>query len=188
MGLTLVSAASGPPLTAADLRPHCSIDSSDTSFDSLLTDYIAAATAMVQDFTGRAIGAQTWKLALDAFPDEIELPRGPVTAVSWVKYFNDSGSEVTLDSGQYLTDLISDPQRVVLAPDCSWPSTQIRVNAVMVQFVTGFAACPEQVKQAIRMTVAFWFSNREAANVGDIFNELPLGVAALLRPLRRIRI
>lgn len=181
MGLTLVSAASGPPLTAEDLRPHCSIDSSDTSFDGLLSDYIAAATAMVQDFTGRAIGAQTWKLALDAFPAEIELPRGPVTAVSWVKYFDDDGAEQVLASDQYLTDLISDPQRIVLAPDCDWPGTQARINAVTVQFVTGFEDCPEQIKQAIRMTVASWFSEREAGAI-------PATALAIVRPLRRIRI
>jgi uncharacterized phiE125 gp8 family phage protein len=181
VGLTLVTAASGPPLTAADLRAHCSIDSEDTSFDGLLTDYIAAATAMAQDFTGSAIGAQTWKLALDAFPAEIELPRGPVTGVSWVKYFDQGGTERTLDSGQYLQDLISNPQRLVLAPNCLWPTTQVRVNAVTVQFVTGYADSPAQILQAIRMTVASWFAGREAG-------EIPTAALGLLRALRVIRI
>jgi uncharacterized phiE125 gp8 family phage protein len=181
VGLTLVTAASGPPLTAADLRAHCSIAADDTSFDGQLSDYIAAATAMAQDFTGRAIGAQTWDLALDAFPAEIELPRGPVTGITSIQYFDENGAEQVLSSDQYLADLISDPQRIVLAPDCQWPSTQRRVNAVKVRFVTGYADCPAQIKQAIRMIVAGWFSEREAG-------QIPAGALSLLRPLRVIRI
>lgn len=176
MGIKLISGAAAP-LTAADLRLHCSIDASDTSFDSLLTDYIGAANGLIEEITGRAFGSQTWQLALDAFPAEIVLPRGPVTGVSWVKYWNAAGTEVTLDSGQYLQDLISDPQRIVLAPDCNWPGTQVRANAVTVQFTTGYTTMPPTILQAIRVTVAAWFQSREAI-------ELPRGVITALEPWR----
>ena len=181
MGLTLVTAASGPPLTAANLRAHCSIAADDTSFDGLLTDYIAAATAMAQDFTGKAIGAQTWLLSIDAFTHAIELPRGPVTGSPVITYIDTAGAVQTLSSGVYLTDLISEPQRVVLAPNQSWPATQTRVNAVTITFGTGFASPPATILQAIRMTVSAWFTNREAG-------EIPETALALLRPLRRVKI
>jgi uncharacterized phiE125 gp8 family phage protein len=176
MGIKLISGAAAP-LTAADLRAHCSIDSSDTSFDGLLTNYIDAASSLIEEITGRAFGAQTWLLALDAFPAEIELPRGPVTGVNLVKYWNAAGSEVTLDSSQYLQDLISDPQRIVLAPNCQWPVTQARANAVTVQFATGYATMPPTILQCIRATVAAWFHSREAI-------ALPPGVIDALGPWR----
>ena len=181
MGLSLVTAASGPPLTAANLRAHCSIAADDTSFDALLTDYIAAATAMVQDFTGKAIGAQTWKLSLDRFSDAMELPRGPVTGAPTITYVDTAGSVQTLAGSVYLTDLTSEPQRVVLAPNKAWPATQTRVNAVIIEFGTGYAAPPATMLQAIRMMVASWFAGREAG-------EIPETALALLRPLRRVKI
>lgn len=181
MGLKLNTAASGPPLTAVQLRPHCSIASDDASFDSLLTDYIAAATGMVQDFTGQAIGAQSWNLTLDGFPPAIELQRGPVTGVSSIVYFDSNGGTQTLAGSAYLVDLTSTPERIYPAPGISWPGTQIRANAVVVTFATGYAAAPAPILQAIRLTVANWFANREAA-------EIAAGALALLRPYRDVLI
>ena len=181
MGLTLVTAASGPPLTAAALRLHCSITSDDTTFDSLLEDYIASATAMAQNFTGKAIGVQTWQVTYDAFADAMDLPRGPVTGTPTITYYDDAGTVQTLPGSVFITDLVSQPQRVVLAPDEDWPETQTRVNAVMINFTTGYAALPAEIGQAIRMTVASWFSNREAGAI-------PETAMALLRPLRMIRV
>lgn len=174
MGLKLITGAAAP-LTAADLRLHCSIAADDTSFDGLLTDYIAAASGLIEEMTGRAFGAQTWLLGLDAFPAEIVLRRGPVTGVTWVKYYDTTGTEQTLASGDYLVDLISDPQRIVLAPDARWPGTQVRANAVTVQFATGYADVPPAILQAIRATVAAWFATREAV-------ALPDGVRTALEP------
>lgn len=174
MGLKLITGAAAP-LMAADLRLHCSIAPDDTTYDSLLSSYIAAASALIEEMTGRAFGAQVWELALDAFPDAITLPRGPVTAVSWVRYFDPAGTEETLASSEYIQDLISDPQRVVLMPDVSWPTTQVRANAVTVRFATGYAAVPAPILQAIRATVANWFATREAV-------ALPAGVMAALAP------
>jgi len=169
MGIQLITGAAAP-LTAAQLRLHCSIAPDDSSFDPLLTDYIAGANGLIEEMTGRAFGAQTWKLALDAFPDEILLSRGPVTGVTWVKYYDAAGTEQTLDaSTKYLVDLISDPARLVPAPDQVWPIAQVRANAVTVQFVTGYVSMPPAILMAIRATVAAWFATREAV-------ALPAGV------------
>jgi uncharacterized phiE125 gp8 family phage protein len=176
MGLQLITGAAAP-LTAADVRPHCSIDAGDSTFDNLLTDYIAGASSLIQEVTGRSFGAQTWKLALDAFPEAIALPRGPVTAVAWVKYFDATGTEQTLDTAKYLVDLISDPARLVPMPDMAWPVTQARANAVTVQFTSGYAAVPPAILQGIRATVAAWFATREAI-------ALPAGVIDALAPWR----
>ena len=176
MGIQQITGAAAP-LVAADLRAHCSIDASDTSFDSLLTDYIAAANGLIEELTGRAFGAQVWKLALDAFPVAISLPRGPVTGVTWVKYFDAAGTEQTFDSAKYITDLVSDPARLVPVPDTSWPITQVRANAVTVQFATGYSTVPPMILQAIRATVVAWFATREAV-------ALPPGVVEALAPWR----
>lgn len=179
MGLQQVNPASGDVVTVAEAKGHCSIDID--AWDSLLQTYIDAAVLLVEQFTGKALGAQTWLLARDAFPTgAIELGRGPVTAINWVKYYDSDGVEQTLDAGVYILDGISDPQRLVPDPDEQWPATQTgRVNAVTVQFVTGFTTTPPTVKLAILMAVAAWFETRAPG-------ALPEGCMQLLRPFRRV--
>ncbi|NBW09768.1 MAG: hypothetical protein EBR82_17265 [Caulobacteraceae bacterium] len=172
MGIQQISGASAP-LTAADLRSVCSIDASDTSFDGDLTNLIAAANNRIEDMSGKAFGAQTWNLALDTFPDSIELPKGPVTAVAWIKYYDTTGTEQTLDASKYLVDLISNPARLVPVPGLSWPAAQTRPNAITVQFTSGYTTIPPKILQAIRTTVAAWFQTRETT-------DLPVGVAEML--------
>jgi uncharacterized phage protein (predicted DNA packaging) len=42
------------------------------------------------------------------------------------------------------------------------------------------------VAHAIRLMVGSWYANREAVITGTIVTEMPMGVAALLRPLWRV--
>lgn len=175
MGLKLITAATGSPVTLAEAKADIGIESSD--WDSKLQLDIAAATAMVEEWTGRSLGEQTWQLTLDAFADEIELPKGPVTAVSFVKYRDAERDEQTLSVGAYITDLVSDPQRLVRDPEASWPETAEIPNAVIVQFVTGYSSAPALLKKAVLFTVAAWFRDRETG-------QLPAGVMTLLEPYR----
>lgn len=179
MGLKLVTPASTGAVTLDAAKAHCSVETSD--WDSQFNAWILAATAQAEAITGRALGAQTWELLLDGFADEIELPRGPVTGITSVKYLDSNGAEQTLSTDFYIADLVSDPQRIVRDPDASWPATDSVPNAVTVRFVTGFAATPPMIAQAVLMTIASWWQGREDG-------QLPAGAMQLLRPHRAIRI
>lgn len=175
MGLQLVAAASEPVFAPAAMRLHCAIEPTNTTFDPLLTDYIAAATSMVEEFTGRSLGQQRWLLSLPSFLDAIVLPRGPVTAVSSVAYTDTAGSERLLANDAYVLDIASDPQVIVRPTDMAWPATKPGPNMVRITFVTGYASAPPLIAQAVRATVAAWFLTREAT-------ALPAGVATMLEP------
>jgi uncharacterized phiE125 gp8 family phage protein len=56
------------------------------------------------------------------------------------------------------------------------------INSVRVRWVAG-TGCPAPLKAAILLMVGHLFENREAT--GDA-TELPLGVAALISPWRRM--
>lgn len=176
MGLKLITAATGSPVTLAEAKADIGIESSD--WDSKLELDIAAATAMVEEWTGRALGEQTWELTLAGFADEIDLLKGPVTGVSFVKYRDAARVEQTLAGSSYIIDLVSDPQRLVRDPDANWPETAKIPNAVTVQFVTGYVSGPVLLKKAVLFTVAAWFRDRESG-------QLPAGVITLLEPYRR---
>lgn len=177
MGLTLTQAASGAPVTVAQVKTHCGIESSE--WDAMLGGFIAAATAHAEAFLNKAIGSQQWTLSLDGFADEIELPLGPVTGVVSVTYLDENRAQQTLSESIYILDLVSMPQRLVRDPDESWPATANVPNAVTIVFTTGFQNAPAQVVQAVLLAVASWWQNREAG-------AFPAAAEALLRPLRRI--
>lgn len=177
MGLTLTQAASGGPVTVAQVKAHCGIESSE--WDAMLGGYIAAATAHAEAFLNKAIGQQQWELSLDGFADEIELTLGPVTEVASITYLDADRITRTLGESVYILDLVSVPQRIVRDPDESWPDTANVPNAVTIAFTTGYASAPPQVVQAVLLAVASWWQNREAG-------AFPAAAETLLRPLRRI--
>jgi uncharacterized phiE125 gp8 family phage protein len=179
LGLKLITAASAGAVTLDAAKIHCGIESSD--WNQMLEGFILAATAMAQHFTSRRFGSQTWELELDDFADEIELLRGPVTGITSITYLDENRALQTLSTDVYIADLVSDPQRIVRDPDASWPGTADVPNAVIIRFVTGFAGAPDEVQQAVLMTVESWRQNRASGPI-------PPEALALLRPSRLIRI
>lgn len=173
--LKLITPAASAPVSLDLIKAQVSIDGS--AFDALLTQYSAAAAALIEEMCGRSFGAQTWELWIDGFADEIALPRGPVTQLVSVKYDDLDGAEQVVDEAIYVLDLVNDPQRIVRASGAAWPQTIVRPNAVRVRFVTGYETLPAPLAQAVMMTVASWFENREAG-------VLPQVVLNMVEPYR----
>lgn len=178
-GLKLKTAATALAVSLDEMKAQCSVEISSSAWDTLLASYGAAATAMAEKFTGQAICPQTWQLILDDFSDAMELPRAPVTQVSAITYLDEDEVEQTLDNAIYVTDLVSWPARVVRAADATWPQVADKINAVTIEFVTGYDTVPADIKMALLMTVASWFNDREAGVI-------PVAAQALLWPYRRL--
>ena len=65
----------------------------------------------------------------------------------------------------------------------SWPSIRCKTNAITIELVAGYAtvdAVPEDLKQAVLLTVGHWYENREDVVVGDEGAKLPNAVDAIL--------
>jgi len=139
---------------------------------------------------------RTWRYNFDTYVGSpIELPRGPVTAVTTsdgyaynmprVRYYDTNGTQRTLVLGtDYEHDLDSNPPRLQLPPMMYWPLTLPgKSNAVEVDFVVGYGTAavqtPPLMRQAILMLVAHWYEHREA--VGSFGSEVPLAVDSILR-------
>jgi uncharacterized phiE125 gp8 family phage protein len=66
-----------------------------------------------------------------------------------------------------------------------WPSVRLDDKAVQITYLAGYggaANVPTPAKHAIKMLVGHWYANREA--VGNAGQNVPMGVAALLEPLK----
>lgn len=179
--LSVVTAATEGPVTRDQAKVHCRVDTGadDTYIDAL----IAAATTYAERFTRRTLVSQTLELRLDSWPHVIELPP-PVTSVASVKYVDLDGVEQTLSASLYDVDTYSSPARVVPAYGETWPTARATNNAIVVQFVAGYAsgsAVPAEIRQAVLLMVAHWYENREPAVTGSVVNKIPWSAETLLR-------
>lgn len=177
MGIELVTPASTYPVSVAEAVRFCRAE--DTGNDDLIGSFIAPATQAVEEFIGHSIMTQVWRLHRDAFADEMELPRGPVTAVAAVNYLDEAGAEQVLATSVYALDLVSSPPRVVRTAGASWPATDDAVNAVWIDYTAGYATLPAPIRHAVLATILQWFEDPAAA-------ALSRGVKDALRAFRRV--
>lgn len=182
-------AATVKPLSVAEAKRHLNV--THTEDDSLIDDYIGAATAMLEQRTNRCFVTQTRICKMGGFDDtryvherEIFLPRSPLASVSSIAYLNSSGVSTTLATSDYLVHTDEKPGKISEAYNATWPATYGVQNDVTVTYLAGHstasASVPANVKQAVRMLVGHWYRNREATLVGTVSTEIELGLNALL--------
>lgn len=164
--------------------------------DALIGGLVSAAVATIEAQTGKFLSPKSFTQELKRFPCDypysIALNRGPVTAISSVKYDPADGSaEATISVSDYrLTEGYGASFNGALQPAYgeSWP---VPLDGTGVVRITGTAGYGEgeapDLDQAALMLVAHWYQNREAvvASGGAASAvELPLGVEMLIRPYR----
>jgi uncharacterized phiE125 gp8 family phage protein len=178
MSLRLITAPVSYPVTQAEAKLNLRIDGND--LNSNIDIHIATATALVEQYTGRAIMDQTWELVLDDFSDAIMLPKGPVQSITSVKYFDTAEVEQTLAADQYTLDNVSDPAWLVRVEDATYPEVADGVNNVIIRFVAGMDADSNDLKLcrgAILLTVKHLLDDPTSAG-------LPPSAEALLANTR----
>jgi len=164
------SGAATVVLTLAEAKLHLRVDGSDE--DSLIAGYIAAAENLCRAKTQRAIAQCTFQLALDSFPDSpIELQFPPLVSVQSIKYYDLDGVLQTIDPVDYFLDKVSEPCWVSPAYGLTWPETQDRINAVLVDYTAGYLTVPDDLKVWMLLAIGFLYQNRSTANIGSSVTE-----------------
>lgn len=162
---SLVTAPTIEPVSLAEVKAQARIF--DTNSDGVLASYIATAREEAEQYMGRGILTQTWKLVLDAFANVIPLPMAsPLQSVTTVQYYDATGTLQTLATTYYGVDTVSRPGRVVLKPEQSWPTVQSdrRDGLVIITYVVGWTSAvlvPERIKQGIKQYVTFLEMDRD---------------------------
>lgn len=162
---TLYTAPTLTPIDVDEAKQQARI--TDDASNALLESYIRVATGAAEDYLGRGLLTQTWRMVLDDFVDIIPLPMAaPLQSVTSVTYYDADGVSQTLATSVYDTDTISRPGRVVLKPSQSWPTLQSerRNGRVTITYVVGWTdkdSIPEQIRQGIRMYVAYLDLDRD---------------------------
>lgn len=189
MGLKLIIPAASEPITLAEVKLQCNIDTTD--YDTLITSvFIPAIRAKAENYTETAIIAQTWEQTLDAFPDqEIELLKPPVASITSVSYVDTLGVTQVLSSSLYSLDNSTYPNCWLLPKyNTAWPDTQASANAVAIRFVAGYASAsviPPDMRAWMLMHAATFNTQRETLSMNGRAAALPaLFVDSLLNPYK----
>lgn len=160
MSLKLMTPPAALAVSLDAARTSARVDGED--HDAELRQVVETYTREAEHETGRAFVEQTYRLTLDAFPAAIRLDKPPILVVTHIKFYDQAGSQLTLDPRDYLVDAESEPGYVVPAPGCAWPATQARVNAVEVVYSCGYgsddAAVPANAKGYILGKVSEHFA------------------------------
>jgi len=173
-------------ITIDEVKDQLKIE--DSEEDSLLLQYLAAATAHAEDYAGIYIRTRPIKFWFDDFPSvDLKLYASPITAITKVEYYDVANVLTEYTLGDVDFDKFTGKIRPVFGK--SWPSVYERYNAVGVEATSGFtqATLPVPIKQAILMLTGHYFEHREATTIrsSETSKELEFAFKALLDPYRK---
>ena len=197
--LALATAPTVEPVTLAEAKAYLGLETAYTNDDSFITSLITVCRQLAETEIKRAIVTQTWDLFSDSWPHTLHpeimsahhswlggggnhtiyLPLPDLQSVSFVKYYDVSGTQQTLDTSLYQVTPGA-PGRVRPAPFQVWPLTQWGLlEAVQIRFVCGYGdntATPECIKLGIKLFLS------QCYEVRIMPEGMPDGIRMILNP------
>ena len=196
MNLKVLARGTAEPVTLAEAKLHLRVDVADD--DVLIGAMISAARDMVERYTSRTLIYTAYRMTMDMWTWDIELPRSPaveaaanlITGISYatprIRYWDNDYVQQTITYADDDFELLLDnnPPLLVLPPSTIWPITApLQRGAIEIDWIAGYGAAstgvPQLLRLAIMMLVAHWYEHREA--VGSFGSEVPLAVDSVLR-------
>jgi uncharacterized phiE125 gp8 family phage protein len=184
MRLVVDTAPDVEPVTLADAKRHANVD--DSFHDNQIEGLIAAARGHAERVTERQFITAVYVLHLEAFPEEIEIPKPPLQTIDAIKYIDPDGVEQTMTVDvDYQLVTGSEPARVRPAYGTVWPTTKAVADAITVEFTAGYGDAasdvPADIRLAMMILVAHWYRTREPIIEGHSIADVPLSAVTLLK-------
>lgn len=158
--LELSTPASVLPVTLADFKLFMRID--ESTDDTLLCAFLAAATDAAEQWTRRAFITQTYKYRFNSWPEDLilKLPRPPLASLTALRVLAGDGTVVSvLCAANYYVEKATAPGRVLLRTSVltTVPVPEEYGDYLLeAEYEAGYGDDPEDVPQAIRQGIMFW--------------------------------
>ena len=184
------------PVTLAEAKAHCRVDTSDD--DTYIGTLITAAREWCEQYLDRTLVNTQWVMRFDKFPDSgihpVELPRPPMvtsgtaTAVS-ITFTTEAGPTSTYSTAEYRVDRHATPGAVLPLYGSTWTPHRQDDNAISVTWWAGYgatgASVPAAIRHAMLMLISHWYETRGATvSTGAVPQDVPFGVKSLLDSMR----
>jgi len=132
--------------------------------DNLILNLIERTINDVEAFTYQSLQTSTYKLLVSSWMDGcIPIQRGPVNAITEVKYYDDSNSLQTLASTEYFLSQ-GCPDYLIRQYNVSWPGIHRRADAVQITY-TSTPEVESGIKTKVLQAVAYQYENRSLVNM-----------------------
>lgn len=168
MEIEVVTPPSSEPVTLAEAKWQCRVTSS--SEDDKLNHLIGWAREEVEKFTGTKLVEQTVRITAKSWDDLARLPIGPLAAVSSILYLDEDGTERTLDSSVYETNLRGVVPEIRLKIGQSWPVVREVSDAIRVTVTAGYETLPVPIKRACLYAIGRAFDGEEDSGLDATFH------------------
>lgn len=168
-------------VTLAQAKKQLRIEESFEDEDELIQSYIDAAVVNCENFIGGHIIPGDLVLTLDKFENPVIFEAFPLKTITTVKYYDNNGTEQTLDASKYaLTKQSEKVFKLRFKEDL--PTTEKRFDAVTITVACGFAGntIPKPIIQAIKLQLSDMYEIRE-----DRKEMLSTQAMSLLRPYKK---
>jgi len=191
MPLVLTAAPALEPVSVSEAKDYLRVDSAVE--DPVVASLILAARLHIEGALDIAMVTQSWSLFLDGWPEDgrVSIPLGPLKSVDSVKVYDADDTAQTVSPQNYAVDLSSLRPRLVRQAGAVWPTPGRAANGIEIALTAGYGdttdKVPQPIRQAVLMLAAHWYEQREPV-VFEKPDELPHGVADLLKPYRQVRL
>lgn len=155
-------------------KQHLRLDTTDE--DTLVTAYLAAAKAWVENYTEQRLTRGQVTQTESDFGGYIDLTYGPDPEDVSVAYTDTDGNQQTV------SPIIVSLRRIY--PLNAWPSTA-NGTEIIVTYTAGFEETPGDLDAAVLLLIGDFYANREA---GTATPAVSAAVEALCRPYRAVRV
>jgi uncharacterized phiE125 gp8 family phage protein len=160
--------------------------------DSYIESLILAVQAHAAAFQGRTYLLTTLTQCFDSFPKMMYLYGPPLVNITSIAYLDAAGTSTPLAVTVYRKDATSEPGRITLEYNQSWPETRGVTNSVTVTYTAGYAdaaafkAALPAAYQAVLLGVGHLYQHRSAVTDKEdgVAGLLPMGFYDLLWPQR----
>lgn len=190
MILRTLAAPAAEPVGLAEAKDYLRM--SGDGEDGLVGHLIAAARARIEDATGVAMIVRTLRASLDWWPRGtverrwLRLPVRPAAELVAVRVFDGFGEAATVTSRFMLA---AGRQARLMWTDGAFPWPGQRIGGIEIDFKAGFGETPDDVADSLRLAVKRLAAHAYGArNPGAIADALPVDVAGLIAPWRRVQL
>jgi uncharacterized phiE125 gp8 family phage protein len=156
-------------------KAHCRVTS--TAEDALITQYLNAAKAWVENYTRKKLTSGTVTQTFAAFPSDpyaFTLLWGPTPAAAEVTYTDENGDEQTITTARLVSDKLYPPLNT------DWPAIEAS-SAITVEYTAGYSTVPADLDNAVLLLVGEYYDNRTA---GEASSAVTKAVESLCEPYR----
>lgn len=179
----------GEIVTTAEMKAQLRVENADE--DAVIASHVQAATEHFDGYKSIlrvCLLDQVWEEYSEEFSDVMALHFENVKSIESLKYFDKDDAEQTIDPSNYALLQTKTGSVVCFDPNYSFPQLRDRRDAVTVEYTAGFgeaADVPKAIKQAVVLTAASYYSNREELSEKTM-TRIPTGAEMLVRPYVRI--